>query len=311
MKYYLMIKEIEQTGLKYLCKRIEQSYLGTDDHLSYKGSGTLWRKILRKHPEYTLKTTVLGLYSSDELKVSGAYYSKLWNIVESKEWANLIPEIGDGGVTHKNTSPFIHESNFGRVIFRKLCPVGYIPYIRKAEPTKRIHYPITGEFRQVLLNETIPVGWVIGGPKGIHDYGPKKGECKVYNNGSKKVYIKIGDIVPDGFVLGLHYEGTTKGKQGIHNPSTGEKQYIQKGNELPAGFIVGLPATTGKHIQTPHGLFQTITQCMKELKMSRAAIFNKVTKDPINWYITNIHTWQLGIDVKTSIKFNEKKNTNE
>ena len=34
---------------------------------------------------------------NDELKFWGQYYSDLWNIVESKDWANLKTECGDGG----------------------------------------------------------------------------------------------------------------------------------------------------------------------------------------------------------------------
>lgn len=308
MKYYLMIKEIEQTGLKYLCKRIQISYTGIDDHLSYKGSGTLWRKVLNKHPEYTIKTTVLGLFDKDELVKQGEYYSKLWNIVESNEWANLIPEKGDGGVTHTGTSPYIHESNTGRVVYRKLCPSGYIPYVpAQISRGKKIHNPITGQNRQLLDGELLPVGWKFGGIKGRYNYGPPKGECKVYNDGTKKVYIKEGDIIPDGFVPGVHYVGTTKNKQGIYNPLSGEKRYIMQGDELPTGFVPGLPATTGKHVQTPYGFFQTIAGCMRVLNMTRTAIFKNIKNDPTNWYIINETNWQTGVDIKTSINLMKRK----
>jgi hypothetical protein len=40
--------------------------------------------------------------SKDELKETGVFFSKLWNIVESKEWANCKPEEGDGGWSHYN-----------------------------------------------------------------------------------------------------------------------------------------------------------------------------------------------------------------
>jgi hypothetical protein len=36
-----------------------------------------------------------------ELTVGGLYYSKLWNVVESKEWANVIPESGEGVIPTK------------------------------------------------------------------------------------------------------------------------------------------------------------------------------------------------------------------
>lgn len=78
MLHYLMVKEIEQTGLKYLCKHAQFNYKGVDDHIEYRGSGKLWRRILDAHPEYTLKTEVLGLFNEEDIAVMGRYYSELW-----------------------------------------------------------------------------------------------------------------------------------------------------------------------------------------------------------------------------------------
>lgn len=35
--------------------------------------------------------------TNEEVKTWGLYYSNLWNVVESKEWANIKPEAGEGG----------------------------------------------------------------------------------------------------------------------------------------------------------------------------------------------------------------------
>ena len=126
--YYLMIKEIEQTGLKYLCKR--KQYKDVTDHLKYKGSGKLWRRTLNVHPEYTIKTTVIGLYDKNDLAKYGLYYSTLYNIVDSKEWANLMPEVGDGGQTHKGTHPYINTTT-NTIVYRIECPEGFIPFLNK------------------------------------------------------------------------------------------------------------------------------------------------------------------------------------
>ena len=54
---------------------------------------------MKKHG-YLIETEILKECSSkEELKHWGKYYSNLWNIVESSEWANLKPEEGDGGAT--------------------------------------------------------------------------------------------------------------------------------------------------------------------------------------------------------------------
>lgn len=254
--YYLMIKEIEQTGMKYLCKR-KYNPADPQDHITYKGSGVLWRRILKAHPEYTIKTTVLGIYTKEELKIQGLYYSELYNIVEDKQWANLIPEKGDGGDT--SSTP------------------GYKSALEKRSPDplnskrKTIHNPQSKEIRRILPEDPLPPGFVWGNCRGL-GFGPRKGHTAVYHNGITKIYVKEGDEPPEGFVKGLHYEGTTKGRVGFHHPTTKHKIYINKDDTPPPGYIKGLPPTTGKLIYTPHGMYNSVQQCMKELGLTRYQI---------------------------------------
>lgn len=93
MTIYLYVKTHTVTGLKYLGKTSKP-----DPH-KYKGSGVRWNRHLAKHgPTYT--TEILReCQSNEELKEWGLHYSKLWNIVDSSEWANLKEECGDGGDT--------------------------------------------------------------------------------------------------------------------------------------------------------------------------------------------------------------------
>ena len=91
MTIYLMIKTHINTGLKYLCKT------SRTNPYTYPGSGTRWIHHLKKHGyDYTTEI-IKECQSNDEIKEWGLYYSNLWNIVESTEWANLKPESGDGG----------------------------------------------------------------------------------------------------------------------------------------------------------------------------------------------------------------------
>lgn len=87
---YLYIKTHNQTGLKYL---------GRTKHnpLRYKGSGVYWTRHIKIHG-YDVSTQIIGTYTNEEdFKKASKYYSKLFNIVESEEWANLIPEEGQVG----------------------------------------------------------------------------------------------------------------------------------------------------------------------------------------------------------------------
>jgi hypothetical protein len=94
--YYLYKKTHNKTGLKYL------GYTEKDDVFSYRGSGKIWLRHLEKHGDDIVTEILLVTYSHSEIKAAGRYYSELWNIVESKEWANLRIEDGYGGDTVSN-----------------------------------------------------------------------------------------------------------------------------------------------------------------------------------------------------------------
>lgn len=90
---YLYVKTHNKTGLKYLGKTVKK-----DPH-AYKGSGKVWRDHCSKHG-YDYTTDILFQSEhNEEIREKGIYYSNLWNVVESKEWANLVLEEGGGGIT--------------------------------------------------------------------------------------------------------------------------------------------------------------------------------------------------------------------
>ncbi len=89
-KYFLYVKTHNTTGLKYL------GYT-TRDPETYSGSGTYWKRHLKVHGR-NLTTEIIGTYSShQELKEAGVYYSQLFGVETSEEWANLKTEQGQGG----------------------------------------------------------------------------------------------------------------------------------------------------------------------------------------------------------------------
>lgn len=90
-KIYLYKKTHQITGLQYLGKTI------ANDPYVYPGSGVYWTKHLEMHGN-NVKTEILReCLTEEELKKWGLYYSKLWNVVKSDQWANLIEEAGPGG----------------------------------------------------------------------------------------------------------------------------------------------------------------------------------------------------------------------
>lgn len=87
--YYLYTKTHLKTGLKYL------GYTKNDPH-EYKGSGHYWLLHIEKHGYDVWTNVIFQTEIKSEIKEMGLYYSRLWNVVESDEWANLIEENGSG-----------------------------------------------------------------------------------------------------------------------------------------------------------------------------------------------------------------------
>lgn len=95
MTYYLYVKTHLTTGLKYL------GQTKSKDPYGYKGSGVYWKRHLNVHGVNFKTDILLATNSKSELIETGVFFSKLWNIVESIEWANLTEESGSGGNTFK------------------------------------------------------------------------------------------------------------------------------------------------------------------------------------------------------------------
>lgn len=90
MTIYLYVKTHNKTGLKYLGRTIR-----SDPH-QYPGSGMYWRRHLKQHGVDYSTEILRECETMEEVAQWGLYYSNLWNVVESDDWANLIPETGTG-----------------------------------------------------------------------------------------------------------------------------------------------------------------------------------------------------------------------
>ena len=109
MTIYLYKKTHKDTGLKYLGKTI------ANDPYSYPGSGVYWTHHLETHGKNVETEILQECQSEEELKYWGQYYSKLWNIVESNEWANLIEEAGPGGYWSAQSKEKLSQTNKARL----------------------------------------------------------------------------------------------------------------------------------------------------------------------------------------------------
>lgn len=111
--FYLYHK-ISSKGLNYLGITHKNPY-------KYWGSGVYWKKHLKAHNVKINEIQTLILFETTnyyELCERGRYYSELYDIVNSDEWANLIPETGEKsvlGMKHsEETKKKISEIHKGR-----------------------------------------------------------------------------------------------------------------------------------------------------------------------------------------------------
>jgi hypothetical protein len=95
MHIYLYVKQHQSTGLLYFGKTTRR------DPFKYKGSGTRWTKHLKKHGVDINTIELWGFDNQEDCTRFALEFSEKHHIVESNEWANLMPENGmGGGVKH-------------------------------------------------------------------------------------------------------------------------------------------------------------------------------------------------------------------
>ena len=113
---YLYIKKHSITGLKYFGKTSKK------DPYKYLGSGTRWKRHIKKHGRQFVETLwVSELYYDTSIIDHALHFSNENNIVLSDEWANLVLENGiDGAIkgtkfsdAHKEKMSYLRKGRPG------------------------------------------------------------------------------------------------------------------------------------------------------------------------------------------------------
>lgn len=93
-KVFYLYHKISPLGLNYL--GITQK-----EPSKYRGSGKYWKKHLSYHKIRTKDIQTIILFETNnefDLREKSKHFSDLYDVVNSKDWANLIPESGDNSI---------------------------------------------------------------------------------------------------------------------------------------------------------------------------------------------------------------------
>jgi hypothetical protein len=270
MSIYLYVKTHNKTDLKYLGKTSS-----ADPH-KYTGSGLYWLNHLEKHG-YDYRTEILlETDNKEEIKETGLFFSSLWNIVKSDEWANLKPECGDGGAP-ENSNLWVNDGIKEKMVKDiDSIPEGYnlgrLPVIgdrirknrkktnawnkgkqmkeeskRKLSVSKKKYHEnndiiwITDGSQEKMVKSTDEMidGWYVGRST---ETMQKISNLIWINNGIDQKRIREIDTIPDGWKM-----GNIKNQNGNKNPSYGkmwinngsENKYINRSEDIPEGYVKG------------------------------------------------------------------------
>lgn len=216
---YLYLKTHNKTGLKYLGKTVQ------DPH-EYDGSGLVWGRHLDKHGNDVTTEILFETQDIEEFKKIALEYSEKWNIVESKEFANLIPEYGTGGDT---SMCFTEETK--EKIRTSLAKTRQGMDLSRSDETKRKisearkGFKFSEESKNKMSESAKKRGFIEGSgfQKGNkpHNKG-QKGYLSNYiwiNDGLNNKRIKMDESIPDDWKLGRSDDWKSK----VSASNTGKK----------------------------------------------------------------------------------------
>lgn len=141
MTIYLYVKTHNKTRLKYLGKTKKDPY-------TYLGSGVDWKSHLKEHGAEHTTEILKECNTNSELSYWGRYYSKLWNVAKSAEWANRIPETGGGANHPPERKELFRQQQLGR----KRSPRTLEHRNNLSKSSKGKSKPRTQEHQQSLVN---------------------------------------------------------------------------------------------------------------------------------------------------------------
>jgi hypothetical protein len=267
----LYIKQHSVTGMRYFGQTV------SEDIDKYKGSGTYWVRHIKKHGvEHVINEWISEwFYEPETISDFALEFSEQYDIVNSKEWANLIPEDGLGGWDRFNDIRGNYDEDLAFIRMKENGTYeGWLEKITIASTgennpaygTKWIFNPdIPNSSKLLYSGEELPEGYLFGmdferRQKMVESNVGKNLGSKLYYNPEtlETVRIQLNQQIPEGYIngIGMTEEQRTEwsgdrsgenngnyGKHPYYNYETDEIMYFESDETAQEGFTKGLPST--------------------------------------------------------------------
>lgn len=131
MPYYIYLKTHTRTGLKYLGQTCQDPYI-------YRGSGKRWINHLSVHGN-DVRTEILNETNDyQNHKKECLKYSKIYDVVNNSQFANIVEENGSGGDTSKSPNYIKAMKNRNQIVWNTGLKTGPMPEETKSKISKTL-----------------------------------------------------------------------------------------------------------------------------------------------------------------------------
>jgi hypothetical protein len=265
----LYIKRHSVTNMRYFGQTV------SEDVEKYKGSGTYWIRHIKKHGVKNVVTewTSDWFYEPETISEFALSFSEEYDIVNSSEWANLIPEDGLDGWSGFNGIRGQYDEDLAIIRMKENGTYdGWIEKLTIASTGENnpsydkqwYHNPNTTNLNGLFFQDEIPEGWVKGmcfdvkQKMIISNYGKNAANLFFHNPDTLETRrFKNGENVPEGWLRGFgmdeeQIKKRSESHSGENNPLTGTNPYYNyetetiryfKPDEVEEGFVAGIPST--------------------------------------------------------------------
>ncbi len=153
---YLYLKTHNVTGLKYLGKHESED---PESVYSYPGSGIDWLPHLKEHGDDVTTEVLFSSECKNEFRSVSIGYSKHFDIVNSKDFANRTIEEGQGGGINTGRMAITDGAAHRYIDQSEPIPKGWV---KGTSTSGRIIITDGTRERRIPKSEPIPEGWVKG-----------------------------------------------------------------------------------------------------------------------------------------------------